>query len=105
MCLMRTMFGSNNLIVNGEKCVRNAKDVLKFYSLMNNEEKTLEKKNSLNISPELLKVYKLLSKRGKSIDEICSKINMPASKVMASLTLLTIQGYIVQYPGNIYAKK
>lgn len=98
--------GSNKLIADGGKCVRNAEDILKFYSLINcSEENNVECKKSSKIQPELLKVYKVLSKRGKSIDEICSKIDMPASNVMSSLTLLTIQGHIVQYPGNIFAQK
>ena len=106
MCLMRIMFGSNNLIVNGEKCVRNAEDILRFYSLISNDEVQItEESNSLTIPTELKKVYKVLSKRGKGIDEICSKLDMPSSKVLSSLTLLVIQGHIVQYPDNIFAKK
>ena len=65
----------------------------------------IEESNSLNIPTELKKVYKVLSKKGKGIDEICSKLDMPSSKVLSSLTLLVIQGHIVQYPDNIFAKK
>ncbi|MBQ9279753.1 MAG: hypothetical protein IJ215_01725 [Clostridia bacterium] len=97
---MKTMFGSNRLIVNGEKCVRNAKDILKYYERSVREEDAPRVK----IAEELMPVYHCINRKGKRIDELCLELNMPAHKVMTALTLLEMQGHIFQHSGGIFSK-
>ena len=49
-------------------------------------------------------VLKLLSTELQA-DEIVEKCNIPANRVLAALTLLEIQGYVVQKPGKHFARK
>ena len=100
------MFGSNQLIYEGGKCVRSAKDILEQYSIECDSE--IDDNNECGIDKvpkELMEVYKVLSKRGKCLDEICAMVNMPTSKVISSLTLLVLQDFAIQYSNNFFAKK
>lgn len=113
-------FGSNRLIASGEKCVLNELDILKTYSHKlyklkkaedlkndNYESRKIKRDNmsKIYVSDELKSLYDAVTKKGISIDELCEKTNQSAQKILTQLTMLEMQGIIVQYPGKIFAKK
>lgn len=103
MCMMKTMRGSNALIVKGEKCVRNARDILMHYPGYREKLRGEESIQQIKMIPENLKeIYDSIDKKGKNIDEISRLIKKSPWEVLSSLTILEMQGMIKRYPGNIF---
>lgn len=101
---MKIIYGSNQLIAQGERCVRNARDILTYYSFETGSDKEkLDFHAVPNIPEEYMPVYHCLNQKGKHIDEICMELKMPASKVMATLTILEMEGHISEHPGHIFS--
>lgn len=94
--------GSNALIVNGEICVRNASDILKHYPERNF--KIVDAETPV-IPMDLLEVYQVLGKDGKTLDEILESVQKPIGEILPKLTLLEIQGIVKRAPGNIFLHK
>lgn len=63
--------GSNMLLSQGEKCVITGKEILKYYSIQENN-----KYQKTFVPEELREVYETLSRGTKSIDEIANKLKV-----------------------------
>ncbi len=99
---MKIICGSNRLIVNGEKCILGAADILKHYM---NIEPEHEYGTKIKVEESLKSVYEIISKRKIGIDEMCQKLNCHANEILPKLMMLELNGLIVRSPGNLYSKK
>lgn len=109
---MIIIYGSNNLLVQGANCIINSEDVIRhFKKSKTNISNTLKNKkdteiiNNIKVPNEFKNVYDVLNKKGENIDEICRKLDCDLNEILSKLTMLEMQGYIVQYPGKIFARK
>jgi predicted Rossmann fold nucleotide-binding protein DprA/Smf involved in DNA uptake len=56
-------------------------------------------------TPVQAKIIAALDGDSANVDDICDRSTLPASVVMAELTLLQIRGAVQRLPGNRFAKK
>ena len=92
--------GSNKLLVDGALCVRNAKDILSNLEI---KSKVLVKQNITKKVPENLnEIYKIVTKKGVSFQEICNKSDESAKDIFTKLTLLEVSGYIKKSGGKFF---
>ncbi len=92
--------GSNQLLVDGARCVRNAQDVLKAF---NQKLKPCDRQTTSKIVPENLKpIYKVITKSGVTLHQICEKIKAPTQEIFAKLTMLEISGCIRKSDGKFF---
>lgn len=92
--------GSNKLLVDGAKCVRNANDVLKSYDLKTKE--IAPHSSSKKIPENLVSIYNLISKKGTSFQEICTKSSEAIKDIFTKLTMLEVSGYIKKADGKFF---
>jgi DNA processing protein len=93
--------GPHKLIRTGAKLVSSAHDVLEEYSLL-----PLDKKVNLSTTdPVQHSILAILETHGPlHIDRIIDQIDYAAPEVMATLTLMEIQGYVKQMAGGVFRK-
>lgn len=92
--------GSNQLLVDGAGCVRNAKDMLKNYDIKIKENAS---QNSLKKIPEnLVSIYNLINKKGTSFQEICTKSSEVAKDIFTKLTMLEVSGHVKKADGKFF---
>lgn len=98
--------GSNALLADGAKCIRDTEDVLKNYpKIYQKTQKDLEILTHFDVPKELVHVYELIDQKGKSIDEISKILKCGSKEIISKLTMLEMQDLIVQYPGKIFVRK
>lgn len=99
-------FGTNELIKDGAKIVTCSNDILvDIYNELNQivpRPKQLTLFTPTNLSEEESKIYSELSLEPIFIDSIRQKLNMPLNKILETLTILELQGYVKQLPGQKY---
>jgi DNA processing protein len=102
--LFQDQFSGNiNLLRNGSKPVTTSQDILEEYQIVvNNQEKISIKSIADPIQDS---IYKNLDIVGKSIDQIAEQVDIPTQKLMGILTLMEIEGYILNIGQNIWVKK
>ena len=54
------------------------------------------------LSEKESKIYSLISLEPVIIDNIVSKLNLPSHEILETLTILELQGYVKQLPGQKY---
>ena len=92
--------GSNELLVEGAKCVRNAQDILSDLKI---KSKVSVKQNTPKKVPDNLnKIYKIVTKKGVSFQEICNKTDETAKNIFTKLTLLEVSGHIKRSGGKFF---
>ena len=98
--------GTNELIKDGAKIVTCTEDILiDIYSELNQivpKPKQLTLFTPTNLSEMESKIYSELSLEPVLIDSICKKLNIPLTKILETLTILELQGYVKQLPGQKY---
>lgn len=98
--------GTNELIKDGAKIVTCTEDILiDIYSELNQivpQPKQLTLFTPTNLSEMESKIYSELSLEPVLIDSICKKLNIPLTKILETLTILELQGYVKQLPGQKY---
>ena len=96
--------GTNRLIKKGAILVTSAEEVLKYLGckkITKNEEKVSKRK----VPKEYENIYKVLEKDTLIADEISRKTNISIVKVNTTLTMLELEGYIENIPGNLFKTK
>lgn len=92
--------GSNQLLVDGAKCARNANDVLRNYDLKIKENTP---RGSPNKIPEnLVSIYNLITKKGTSFQEICAKSTESTKDIFTKLTMLEVSRHIKKADGKFF---
>ena len=86
--------GTNLLIQEGAKLVRNAKDILEELNL--NLASQLEFKEMIPPSETELRLLKELGAEPKHIDELCHLSGLPISTVSSTLAMLELKGQVKQ---------
>lgn len=96
-----TAVGTGNLIKSGAKLVTKIDDIL--------DELRIEKKTKLSrlskretISDDELIILKTITSEPKHVDQIVRETNMPASKILAILSLMELSGKVKQLEKGIY---
>lgn len=97
--------GTNRLIKNGAILVTNTEDIMKNLKLDYQQENKEEIQVQINNVPEeYMPVYKYITNKPINVDELCKKTKLNASKVNYILTMLELEDYIKQLPGNQYIR-
>lgn len=93
--------GTNRLIKNGAHLVTCADDILNHFNLLQNDTLDLEEQETfeqleLSEVSQYSDVYNSLVGPPTGVDEICARINKPASYVNAALFTLELDGLIIK---------
>lgn len=100
--------GTNRLIKRGAKLVTNVDDIIEEYEFIKNNKvnKQIEEVEyeEIEIKSEYKKIYNLLTKEPKNINEICRETKEDINTVSSKLMLMQLEGYITQLPGNQFVK-
>ncbi len=106
-----TSYGTHRLIKDGAKLVQDVDDIIEELGMLRTspeEGSCVETQTENRVSPDLeddeKKVYDILSSDPCQIDVICSRTNMPASKVSSILMMLEIKGVVKQLPGKQFVR-
>lgn len=106
--------GTNTLIQKGAKLVIKPDDILHYLGIKKQEQKKIftKKKNDKTISIEekiknelgepYKKIYCLLQKKTMNTDQIFRYLKQDIAKTNMLLTMLELEGYIIQMPGNYF---
>lgn len=93
--------GTNRLIQEGAKLVIKPCDIYRDMQInIINEIKT-----NKNIPEEYMPIYNLLSNEPIHINKIAKELNTTISEVNSIITLMELDGYIMQLSGNQFKKK
>lgn len=99
---------TNELIQRGAKLVTCVEDMFEDIYENNPEilfRKAKHKKNLLvNISPDLIKVFKAINDIPKDINYIARKTKLPISEVNYKIMLLQLEGKIIEKPGHKFIR-
>lgn len=99
--------GTNRLIQEGAILVTRPDQIQS--DLLKSNMKKLEEKNEIkiekNIPEEYLPIYNLLSDEPIHINQIVKELNTKISEVNSIITLMELDGYIMQLSGNQFKKK
>jgi DNA processing protein len=104
--------GTHQLIREGAVLVRDVSDVLAAVGLSSQPNQTRldladrspESLETLDLEPMERLILSALSKKKRSIDELCHSCDLESSKVSSQLLLLELKGLVVQLPGLKYAR-
>ena len=100
-----TSDGTNSLIKDGAKIVTTSQDILEdIYTEISQitPPKQLSLFTPANLSDKENKIYSLLSLTPILIDEIVTKTTLPLSEILETLTMLELNGYVTELPGQKY---
>jgi DNA processing protein len=95
--------GTNRLIKEGAKLVSRAEDILEEI-FPQQKLAPLETPPQPKLSEEEIKVFSVLGREAKHIDEVIAKSTLSSAKVSAILLALELAGHIKQFPGMRFAK-
>lgn len=104
--------GSNKLLRCGGKCILDYKDVLEEYENFSGKE-LIESYNDeirtiiddkIDIPEEYTEIFKCLSNKPKSINQISIELNIPISVLTSKITLMEMDGYMKQLPGKTFIR-
>ena len=97
---------TNELIQNGSKLVTDAEDILIYYpNISFSLRSEIHKKIYLDISPDLLAVYKMISNIPQDVNEIARKAKLSISDVNYKIMMLQLEDKITELPGQRYILK
>lgn len=99
--------GTNRLIQEGAKLVTKPSQICEYMKI--NLAKQIKEKSKIEINTiipeEYLPIYNLLSDQPIHINKIAKQLNTTISELNAIITLMELDGYIMQLPGNQFIKK
>lgn len=98
--------GTNRLIREGAKIVRNIGDILEEIPLPTVRERQPEKRETTpsDLAPEEMKVLSLLSHEALAVDEIIKSSHLETGAASGALTMLELRGLAKDIGGNHYIK-
>lgn len=98
--------GTNALIKDGAKIVTNAQDILEdIYTEIGQivpKPTQISMFTPYNLTETEQEIYSLLSLEPILVDTLITKTTIPLAKVLETLTILELNGYIKQLPGQKY---
>lgn len=98
--------GTNRMIQRGEaKAVFCPDDVLSEFGVSSPGKPAEEQACTLplsTLSPVEGRIWQLLSKGDKTVDELCEALGLPVGSVNSALTAMMFSGIMKQLPGRIY---
>lgn len=88
--------GTNRLIKNGAHLITSPKDIIDKFDFLTYKGEFMEKQENelIKIKPEYVDVYNSLIGPPLNINQICNKLNKPASEVSNALLMLELDGLI-----------
>jgi DNA processing protein len=99
--------GTHNLLRSGAKLVESARDIIEELNFKADAYKQTEEKDSektMDLSPELQKIYKLIQKEPVHIDELILQSELPSGRISSKLLELELSGFIKQLPGKRFVR-
>lgn len=97
---------TNELIQDGSKLVTDAGDILIYYPNIIFEQRVEENKNIyLDISTELLSVYKVINNIPQDVNEIARKTGLSIGDVNYKIMMLQLEDKIIELPGQRFVLK
>ncbi len=104
-----TAIGTANLIKEGAKLVSDVSDILaelpikdKKRLLAKSDKKQAFGNHAQDLPPEGEKILSLLKNEAKHVDQIVRESQLPASKVLATLSLMELAGLVKQLERGVY---
>lgn len=100
--------GTNKLLNRGAICVTTPEHILNEFpefseivkQIDNKDDEIIKTSNLEFMSEEFKKVYLILNKNPVHINYIYKNVNMSVNEINSILTMLELEGYIVQLPGK-----
>jgi DNA processing protein len=99
--LSPTSKGTNRLIQEGAKLIRNCSDILEELNLAIVAPQQLEIKEFLPASEAESLILKQLTHEPSHIDEVCRRSGLATSEVSSTLAMLELKG-VAKQVGNMY---
>ncbi len=93
--------GSNQLLVEGAKCVTNYQQIIEYYHPSQESEKVLSSQKE--IPSEYQKIYHCL-KAPKTSSQIAKALSYSMAEINAKLTMMEIEGYVKSMPRELLYK-
>ena len=93
--------GTNRMLQEGAKLITKPSQIIQMLEETNKDEQDEAKK----IPKKYLDIYKLLSHKPININELVRILNTNIQEINSKLTLMELEGFIVQDGTNIYIKK
>ena len=106
--------GSNRILSEGAFCIRNAQDVLskfeKYKKCDVRKEENSQKSRKINehekeVLSELREIYKKINYKPTSLEKICLNSEESTATILSKLTLLEMQGYIIELKGKNFIRR
>ncbi len=107
-----TSEGCHELIRDGATLVRNVDDVLEALGPLpeplvveeKQSQRTLFSPRELKLNEQERQVWDLESEEPRPIDEILRSASLPASRVLATLTVLEMKRFVLRLPGGFFVR-
>lgn len=98
--------GTNELIKMGAKLVTSPKDILSEFGIVcsQNEDIAETKDEKVKIAEEYIDIYNYITYNPESLQNIAKQSGLGIVEVMQKVTMLELQGYIKNLPGNYYVR-
>lgn len=98
--------GSNLVLKEGAYCIRNAKDILEKYEMLQSQKCSNKCKfqKQIEVAEDLKNVYAQIRDYPQSISEICAIVNEPTNKILAKLIMLEVNGAIQKIDEENYIR-
>lgn len=96
---------TNELIRNGAYLVRNVEDIINTYDMQFTKRKSKETDIYLDISEELIDVYKAINDIPKDVNQIAIDVGLNVSDVNYKTMLLVMENKIMELPGQRFIRK
>ena len=95
--------GVTQLLKEGAILVGSAQDVLQYYGMAPKRDLGMPKSRLREIEDELeQKIVEQLEKEAMAIDMLARKLEIPAAKLGAAISMLQLEGYITKEQGKLY---
>jgi len=96
--------GVTQLLKEGATVVSGASDILQYYGLVSKRDLGIPKSRLGKIEGELeQKIVEQLEKEAMEIDILARKLEIPAAKLGAAISMLQLEGHIIKAQGKLYA--
>lgn len=97
---------TNQLIQNGAYLVTDVEDIINFYPDLKFIKRNLVRKNiDLDITPDLINVYRVINNIPQDVNEIAKRSNLSISEVNYKTMMLQLQDKITELPGKRFVLK